>query len=448
MTESATRSDPFGLLGDLSEEELAALLEPRENEVTKKKSPAAATARPAARAAAPAAAPPTKKKTATNMKIGRIKERAPAQNDMAVAAARLDANDTCAACGSAMRIQELERRCEDCGLVVERDSSSVELGDEKAPGPAGRLRIVGANSGFYQPDLDRSSSSDNIEAAQKQTYAEYCECRDSYVRRTGKPFPLSACGLAAEYYSKLARVVTKRSSTKRTIMAACLRAACAHEGFMPDKSVFADFMGLKTHGIARGENFVRMMRSNGHIDLDANPDTLLPNISTAFTSQGLDARYEPLQRVVLAVTIVAISNNIGTSSVLRSKAISATYVVLKRFEKKRAASEASGLRSPATRWVARRPAPAPETLRNAEKQAESLAESLGAASMAHRALPEISASEIAAVPTIKVAPITTFCQKCSIRKTTIERFIAQLNEHHSYFREIYIGAGIHAEKDM
>ena len=55
-----------------------------------------------------------------------------------------------------MRVLEMEYQCEDCGIIVEGDSTAVDLPDDESgarkPIIAGRLRIVGPNSGFYQPD--------------------------------------------------------------------------------------------------------------------------------------------------------------------------------------------------------------------------------------------------------------------------------------------------------
>lgn len=125
--------------------------------------------------------------------------------------------------------------------------------------------------------------------------------------------------------------MTKRSINKKAIMAACLRHACADIDFAPDKHEFAAMLQLKTRGIARGDNFVRMMKADGHIDVDVNKDMCRPNIVTAFSLLHLEGdRFEHLRKAVEAVVNVAVKEHIGTSSVMRSKVMGATYAVLKR----------------------------------------------------------------------------------------------------------------------
>ena len=293
------------------------------------------------------------------------------------------AGDDCAQCGAQMcrGTNDLEYVCGGCGLVVEGDTAEPD--DDDAPRAApntARLRIVGPKSNQLQPDLYRSSAGNTAATQKKQIYEEYCMYRARYIEAGGQAFPLNACKLASDSYNEVQRQCVKRSQNKKAIMAACFYHACLEIGFSPTKPEVAAFMQLPSKGIARGANFVRSLVADGKMDVDINADPCRPEITTLFAHLGLEGdAYAGLRAAVFDVVQTADLNHIGTSSILRSKVAGATFVVLRR-------------------CVDRELVPKPMGLQE-------------------------------------------FCQKCSIRKNTVERFTHELEEyHHSYFAQCYAKA--------
>jgi hypothetical protein len=291
--------------------------------------------------------------------------------------------DACAQCGAQMcrGTNDLEYVCGGCGLVVEGDTAEPE--DDDAPRAApntARLRIVGPNSNQLQPDLYRSSTGNTAATQKKQIYEEYCTYRALFIEAGGRALPLDACKLASDFYNEVQRQCVKRSQNKKAIMAACFYHACLEIGFSPSKAEIAAFMQLPNKGIARGANFVRSLVADGKMDVDINVDPCRPEITTLFAHLGFEGdAYAGLRAAVFDVVQTAIANNIGTSSILRSKVAGATFVVLRRCQDRELIPKPMGLQE--------------------------------------------------------------FCQD-RIRKNTVERFTRQLDGYHSYFEACYAQAGL------
>jgi len=292
------------------------------------------------------------------------------------------APDTCSRCQGRMHVaHELELVCDTCGYVVEN-----ELNEDGDDGPkkaafSGRLRIVGPNCARYQPDLDRSSNSSNNKAAQiRQVADEYLAYRSRYIERGGRAFPEEACKRAAEYYNEVQQAYVKRSQNKRAIMAAHLYHACHEMGFVPTKAEVAEFMELPKKGTARGENFIRMMASEGQTTVDVNKDPCAAMTATVFLSLGPQGeQFAALQPAVEAIVRRAQNDLIGSSSTLRSKVNGAAFAVIQRY---------------------------------------------------------------ARTNRIKCISQQDFCNRCSIRKNTIEQFTSALSDYHSHFEDIYREFGL------
>jgi hypothetical protein len=365
-----------------------------------------------------------------NLKTGRLKPSRQLEASTAVTAAATSTEENvCPRCGERMCTLELELKCEACGILIEGDSTAADVLEDEAGCRrqvfAGRLRIVGPNSGFYQPDLDRSSSADNEAAQLKQIQAEFLRFRQTYMERGGQAFPINACERAGVYYHEIQKRVTKRSINKKAIMAACLRHAAADINYAPDKHVFADMLQLKTRGIARGDNFVRMMKADGHIEIDVNRDMCKPNINTAFSLLRLDGeKYQPLRDAVHAIVKIAIRESIGISSIIRSKVMGATYVALRRYSLAEKGSRSSG--GPA----------ADSAVAHDEKKSP-------APGSSPALVPGGSpAGKSMFIPTTDLT-MQEFCDRCQIRRSTIERFIGPLADFHSYFADAYRAAGLY-----
>ncbi len=295
----------------------------------------------------------------------------------------IDDRNTCPRCRGRMFVQELEYICSGCGFVAENGLADGEDDGEKKPSFCGRLRIVGPNSGRYQADLDRSSNSGNNTAAQiSQVTAEYLRYRECFIESGGRAFPEEACRRAAECYNEVQQRCVIRNHNKLTVMAAHLYHACVSLGFVPTKAEVATFMQLKRRGIARGDNFVKRMYAEGLTTVEVNKSPEHALISTALLNLGEEVEKIYAHLVPAAQDLVqrAVDKLIGVSSTPRSKAIGATFVVMQRF---------------------------------------------------------------ARVKGIRCLSQQEFCQRCGIRKNTIEQFTSALAAYHSFFRDIYARHGLY-----
>lgn len=237
----------------------------------------------------------------------------------------------CAQCGAQMYCSSnnLESICKECGCIVDNTADAEEEQPVIMSGIS-RLRLVGVNSSYLQPDLYKSNCSD-ANAQRGQIYNEYKECRAKYILEGGQTMPLDACSMAADLYSSIQQVHVKRSQNKKSIMAACFYYACLDLGFTMRKSEIAAFMQLKVGGIARGLNFCKRIDSDGEIALNIDIDPCKPEITTLFNQlelRGTD--YAPLKEAVFDIVQTAIANNIGIKSVLRSKCAGAVLDVITR----------------------------------------------------------------------------------------------------------------------
>lgn len=284
--------------------------------------------------------------------------------------------DICIQCGTQMcrGANNLEFICDGCGLFTEGDSAEIDDAPRNLVDTT-RLRLVGSNSNQLQPDLYRSGNGSTKFAQKEEIFKEFCSYRILHIEKGGRALPLDACRIASESYNDVQQNYVKRSQNKKAIMAACLSIACNKIGLAPSKSEIASFMQLPTKGIARGSNFVRSLVADGKMDVDVNADTCKSEITTLFAHLGMEGeRTVKLSNTVYDIVNIAIDNNIGIDSFLRSKVSGATFVVLRRCKDRNIISNQMGL--------------------------------------------------------------TEFCQD-RIRKNTVERFTDRLDEYHSFFVECY-----------
>lgn len=291
-------------------------------------------------------------------------------------------SNVCKHCGNILQrnINNMNDTCSICGIItdeiVEDFANSSETNNNK-------LRIVGFNSNHFQPDLYRSDNGNISITQKKQILAEYKDYRQRFIEAGGRPFPLTACELATDFYNMIQQKCVKRSQNKKAIMAAVLWQACLLINFAPSKIEISKFMQLPHKGIARGNNFIRTLVSNKQLDLDPNTDPVYPEIRTLFIQlEYLDEKYKTLHDIIYNIIQIAVENSIGINSLPRSKVIGTTYIVLKRCQDK--------------------------TL----------------------------------VPN---PPMDTkdFC-KNKIRKNTIDRYINEINSYHSYFKPYYEEVGLYS----
>ena len=216
--------------------------------------------------------------------------------------------DFCAECHCALIVRELQYECPSCHALQEAadysDVQPVSVATEAGEGALrGRLRVVGADSAWFQPDLDRTNPGEYSETQKKTTYAELRRLNEEYKGRGGNSFPLNVLSDVAENYNVIQQTSVKRSMMKRSILSALLFHACISRGFTRTKTEVAEFAKLRNHGIARGDDYIRMVSEDtGLAGLDMNLPRLEPH----------DERL------------------VGIRSVLRSKVISTTCEVLIR----------------------------------------------------------------------------------------------------------------------
>jgi len=297
---------------------------------------------------------------------------------------KMEKMSACSQCGAQMcrSSNDLESMCSECGLLVDGDSVDPDDANHQVSNN-GRLQLVGSRQSEYQSDLYKSSTGNTVVIQKKQIYEEYCAYRILFIEAGGRALPLDACKLASDFYNDVQKQCVKRSQNKKAIMAACFYHACLEIGFSPSKSEVALFMQLPNKGIARGSNFVRALVADGKMDVDINVDPCRPEITSLFAHLGLEGdEYLPLREIVFEIVQIAIVNNIGTSSILRSKVAGATFTILRRCKEKELIAKYTNLQE--------------------------------------------------------------FCN-ARIRKNTVERFTKQLNDYHSFFKECYIKAGVNHE---
>ena len=245
------------------------------------------------------------------------------------------ASDSCLDCHK--RLEEYERiyKCPDCQRLYEPSDAGDD--DDNEEPILGRLTIVGANSGYYQSELDRSKPVSNEKTQIRTNYEELLKWNKEFANKKDSqggnygPIPLNVLeDVAADYYLVQQQGV-KRMLNKKTIIAALINHHCIQRGFTRTQTEIACFAKLPTNGIARGDSSLHSIidDNNSGITLDVNADRTAPHIMSTFSRLGLDdGNHELLKKAVFEVVKAAEDSQIGVSSKLGSKVIAATYNVL------------------------------------------------------------------------------------------------------------------------
>jgi hypothetical protein len=226
--------------------------------------------------------------------------------------------------------------CPKCHAILEADDlhEVLAVSAPAEPGAAalrGRLRIVGANAGWFQPDLDRTSPSKYTETQKKTTYAELCRMNQEYGDRGGNKFPVNVLQATAELYNTVQQAGVMRSKKRRVILSALLYHTCINQGFMRMRRETAEFMKLHGHGIAQGDDHLRGVAEDYDLKLDMNRSQQSPCITTTLSQLDLDGEtFAPLRAAIDDIVGVAVKRHVGIQSILRSKVIATTYEVLLR----------------------------------------------------------------------------------------------------------------------
>ena len=248
-------------------------------------------------------------------------------------------SNQCQECCVQYTVSDRCYECPECHKVVDIDDdtlcSNIQTPKYK-DALSGRMQVMGINSAKYQSDLDKNASNKSIGYQIRLIENELIKLNIEHERRGYKPIPLNVLHDVAVLYSDIQQKVVKRSTAKRKILAALLdRTYVTSEKSVKLTSDITAFAQLHGQGIAKGDDFVRSMHEQGILDIDINENRLLPHIHTIFNQLELHGeKYTKLQEAVKEIVERAIKKRIGNESVLRSKAVAATFNVLKRAETK------------------------------------------------------------------------------------------------------------------
>jgi len=244
--------------------------------------------------------------------------------------------DSCPDCGYALVIHDISYECPECHRVFEAADirDVLPVSNPESPGAQalrGRLRVVGRESNWYQPDLDRTNPGESCEVQKKSTYQELVRLNTEYGSRGGNPFPLDVLNDVAERYNVIQKMGVKRSQMKRVILAAFIFHTCFSRGFSRSKTEAAQMMQLQSNGIARGDDYLRSVNEEHPLEINMNCNRTKPHIISTFAQLGFTAEdHKPLQEAVAELVSTAVAKYIGHRSILRSKVVAATYEILRR----------------------------------------------------------------------------------------------------------------------
>lgn len=174
-----------------------------------------------------------------------------------------------------------------------------------------------------------------------------------------------------------------RSANKKETLAALLYYICLSEGFACQKVALSKMFQLGKDGFASGEKYIRFFVSQGKIEIDLNISRVNPEINTLFNcikdlfviNEETEEDYKTLKKAIINIHEILEEKFIAERSCVKSRIIGTSYIVIKRCKNKKL---------------------------------------------------------IPNTPTI-----SKFCTNDIIRKTTVEKFITEMNLYHSSFIEVY-----------
>jgi transcription initiation factor TFIIIB Brf1 subunit/transcription initiation factor TFIIB len=262
--------------------------------------------------------------------------RVPGPGLCAPAAGEESGAGCCPDCSFSLVVKGLAFECPQCARVfVDEADRAAELHRTaaKTPGEAsmrGRLRVVGPEASWFQPDMDRSNPVEGREIQKRAVYTELQRLNRDFEGRGGKPFPLDVLQAVARHYNVVQARCVKRSQQKRKILSALLYHLCIKNGFHRSEKDAADFAQLSTKGIAGGDDFLREAGFAGQdLDLDKNPTH--PLIRTAMSLLDLYVDDHPAVAAATAAIVgVAEEQMLSSDTVKQSKVNAALYEVLRR----------------------------------------------------------------------------------------------------------------------
>nr|BBO54009.1 C315R homolog protein [Abalone asfa-like virus]BCY04557.1 hypothetical protein [Abalone asfa-like virus] len=301
--------------------------------------------------------------------------------------------ETCPHCQIPMSPQTDCYICSNCRLIS--DVIISETLKERGSFEPLRFRIVGANSSYYQRDLDRAINIEYSEIQKKQIIRELSTYNQIYKEKNGKNLSKTILIETANEYNKIQKIcVNKRNQTKQSILAAILLNVCFNNQLGKSEKEISEFMHLSKKGIAKGQDFLKSLHEDNKIELDFNAVgkikayTLTTLLELGLITESEFCEFDNIypylfvkgRKVIDFINLIdeivqqAEKLKIGIKSEKRSKVIATIFIILSRLD-----------------------------------------------------------------TNIKLSEIT---DRCQIRKNTIQRFILVLEQYHSQFKNIFRKYGL------
>jgi hypothetical protein len=276
-------------------------------------------------------------------------------------------------CGAEILRVDYDLVCSDCGSVQEGRYNPNEDLPEEAPKQS-HFRIAGSNAYIYQSNLYKSSESNYSETQKIHNERTYRARLNDYIKKGLRPpFPINVCRKGMELYHQVQQHCIKRSENRNIIIAACMFLAGVEMGSVPPVQDVAKFMDLTRQGISTGMHFLMQLKREGKISFDPHQGITRAKIQTLFAELGI----EPARAPQLQLAIMDVVDTMKVNNIGASLHIDTKVIG-------------------ATFCVLQR------------------------------------AKELDTRP-----GISEFCAKCKTRKNTVMSIIDKLNDHHSYFEQVY-----------
>lgn len=139
--------------------------------------------------------------------------------------------------------------------------------------------------------------------------------------------------MAAASFREMTQHKIVRNHNRQQIMARCLMLTCLHREIAPTKTQIARFMKLNNNGMSRGSKVVFEMKIQGRTTMDIHKDHTSAFVKSALDDLGFnrtDRIYDRIASIVSDLMNDFKEANVCTRSKPRSKAVGATFMVLRR----------------------------------------------------------------------------------------------------------------------
>ena len=241
----------------------------------------------------------------------------------------------CPDCNDTMESIGIDYQCKSCGLTVSNGTLSAHgTGDSNG----GSIKVTtGASRGKY-----RNVNSNYSKTQKKNILSQLYYQQEQF---TGAKFPRNVLNAAAEQYNLIQKKIkldidttdekldgtdkkkfVRRGNMKDEILAALIYFEGIRENNIRKRKDIAVFMGLSTCGFSRGEDIIRDLEAEGHIDIPVDDEPI-----DGFAGRYLEAlEIDNIHYVNFIIDIVQRSNEkkIGMGSQISSKVVGAIWAII------------------------------------------------------------------------------------------------------------------------